>query len=161
MLSSGRTRGDYDRDGPEVGVSLARVPSARPRSLSRLRRGRLPARVATGSRAVARPARIPVRPGARDRGGRGAPPLAGPRRPDAAPLARARRGRVLRNLLLRVGDAVLPRPRVVWTRRPHARAARARAVRVLASVGARAPPTRPDRDCGRPRAASAARTALA
>ena len=37
--------------------------------------------------------------------------MARARRPDAAPLARARRGGVLRDLLLRVGHALLPRPR--------------------------------------------------
>ena len=43
--------------------------------------------------AVRRPARLRVRPGARDRRGRGAPPVARARGTDAAPLARARRGR--------------------------------------------------------------------
>ena len=59
-------------------------------------------------------------------------------RADAAPLARARRGRVLRHLLLRVGHALLPGRAPVGPRRPHADAARAGAVRVLARVGARA-----------------------
>ena len=38
------------------------------------------------------------------------PPVARPRRPDAAPLARARRGRVLRHVLLRLGHALLSGP---------------------------------------------------
>ena len=58
-----------------------------------------------------RPARVPLRPGAGRRRGRGAPAVARPRRPDAPALARARRGRVLRSLLLRLGHALLPRPR--------------------------------------------------
>ena len=37
--------------------------------------------------------------------------MARPRRPDAPPLARARGGRVLRDVLLRLGDAVLSGPR--------------------------------------------------
>ena len=41
--------------------------------------------------------------------------------PDAAPLARARRGRVLRDLLLRVGHALLSGPRRVGPRRPRRR----------------------------------------
>ena len=88
------------------------------------------------------PARVHVRAGAGHRRGRGAPPLARSRRPDAAALARARRGGVLRDLLLRVGHALLPGPGAERPRRPHADAARAGALRVLARVGAAPDPAR-------------------
>ena len=58
------------------------------------------------------PARVPLRAGAGGRRGRGAAPVARPRRADAAALAAARRRRALRDLLLRVGDALLPGPAV-------------------------------------------------
>ena len=128
------------------------------RALPRVRRGRLSARVAAGrSRAGRRPARVPARPGAGRRRGRRAPPVARPRRPDAAALARARRGRVLRDVLLRLGHALLPggRRRAAATATPTA--ARAGALRVLARVGAPAPAARADRHGRRARGAAAAR----
>ena len=78
------------------------------------------ARVAARDRARRGPARVSVRPGARHRRGRRATTVARPRGHDAAPLARARRGRVLRDVLLRVGDALLPGPSRLRSRRPHA-----------------------------------------
>ena len=104
-----------------------------------------------------RPARVSLRPGARHRRGRAAAAVARPRRPDAPPLARAGRGRVLRDLLLRVGHALLSGPRRVGPRRPDADAARAGALRALARPGARAAPAAADRHRRRPRAAPDAR----
>ena len=69
----------------------------------------------------------------------------------------ARRRRALRALLLRLGDALLPGPAGVRARRPHADAARAGSLRVLARLGARAAPARSDRDRRRARAEAAAR----
>ena len=47
--------------------------------------------------------------------------MARPRGRDAPPLARDGRGRVLRDLLLRRGHALLPGPRALRPRRPHTR----------------------------------------
>ena len=79
--------------------------------------------------------------------------MARPRRPDAAPLARAGRGRVLRDVLLRLGDALLPGPRAVRARRPHADARGAGALRVLARLGAAPAAAAADRHRRRPRGA--------
>src|SRR5690242_3128979 len=106
-----------------------------------MRRGGVPARVAAGACAARRPAGLYVRTGAGDRRRRGAAALARTGRPDAPPLARARRGDVLRHLLLRVRDALLPGTRAVRPRRPHSDAARAGALPLLAGLGARAPAT--------------------
>src|SRR5262249_57197370 len=108
------------------------------RPLPRLRRSRLPARVASRAGAGGRPAGISVRPGARRRRGRGAAAVARPRRPDAAPLGGARRGRLLRNLLLRLGHTVLSPPARLGPRRPDTDAPRTQALLVLAGMGARA-----------------------
>ena len=62
------------------------------RTLPGLRRSGLPARVSACARAARGPARVPVRAGARDRRGRGAPAVARTRGPDAPPLARPGRG---------------------------------------------------------------------
>src|SRR5579864_5251151 len=70
------------------------------------------------------------------------------------------RGDVLRDLLLRVGDALLSRSRRVGPRRPHARAGRTRAVRVLAPLGARPSAAAPHRHGGQPGAAGAPRPPL-
>src|SRR5215472_9440988 len=119
-------------DRPQVVLPLARLARTRPRPLPRLHRRGLPARVASRACAGSAPARVPVRPGARG-GRRGrAPAVARPRGPDAPPLARARGGRVLRDLLLRLGHALLSRARVVGTRRPDADTARAGALLLLA-----------------------------
>ena len=88
-------------------------------------------------------------------------PWRGPRRPDAPPLARARGGRVLRDLLLRLGHALLPGSRAVGPRRPDADAARAGALLLLAGLGARAAATAPDRHGRRAGAAAAARAPVA
>src|SRR5205085_11157245 len=80
---------------------------------------------------------------------------------DPAPLARARRRLLLQPLLLGVGHALLSRARAVGARRPHADAARAGAVRVLARLGARAPAPEADRDRGRARVAPPARASEA
>src|SRR5207253_3901761 len=66
-----------------------------------------------------------------------------------------------RDLLLRVGDALLSRSRLVGTRRPDADTARAGAVLVLARLGARAAAAAPDRHRRRARAAPAARPPVA
>ena len=86
----------------------------------------------------ARAARLYVRPGAGHRRRRGTETLARAGREDPAPLARAGRGRVLPNVLLRVRDAVLSRARRLRSRRPHADSTRARALLVLEELGARA-----------------------
>ena len=52
------------RDGPEELVPVARVAAARPVQMPGVRRGRLSARVVAGARALPRPARAPLRPGA-------------------------------------------------------------------------------------------------
>ena len=83
--------------------------------------------------------------------------LARPRRADAAPLAPARRGRVLRDLLLRLGHALLPGPAPRGPRRPDADAARAGALLVLARMGASPPAPRARRHRRRPRSSPAAR----
>ena len=144
-------------DRPQELVPLARLAPARQRALPRLPRGRLSARVLAGAGALPRPARVPLRPGARDRRGRGAAAVARPRRPAAARLARARGRRAVRDVLLRLGDALLPRPSRVRPRRPDADAARAGPLRVLARLGARAAATGPDRHRRRAGAAAAAR----
>ena len=134
------------RDPAPVGVPLARLAPARQPPLPRLRRGRLPARVAAGPRGPrAASARTSTarRPGSSRRAG--APAVARPRRADAPPLARARRGRVLRDLLLRLGHALLPGPGAVRPRRPRPDAARAGALLVLARVGAAAAAAGADR----------------
>src|SRR5207247_8985893 len=77
--------------------------------------------------------------------------VAGPRRPDGPPLARTGRAVVLRDLLLRLRHSLLPGPGAVRSRRPHADAAGAGPVRVLAHLGARAPASAPDRHRRRPR----------
>ena len=63
---------------------------------------------------------------------------------------RHRRGRVLRDVLLRVGDALLPGTRGGRRRRPDADGARAGALRVLARMGARARSAGADRPGRRP-----------
>src|SRR5204863_154340 len=72
-------------------------------------RGRLPARVHARRSSLREPARVHPGPGARLSGRQRAAALARARRPDPPPLARHGRRRVLRDLLLRVGHALLPR----------------------------------------------------
>ena len=93
----------------------------------------------------------------RHRRRRGAPAVARARGAHAAPLARARRGRLLRGVLLRGRDALLSRARRVRPRRPDADAAGAGAVRVLARVGAPDRAAAADRDRRRHRGAPPAR----
>ena len=125
-------------------VPIDRLAPARQPRLPRLRRGRLSALLAARRPAVHGPARVHPRPGARRRRRRAATAVARPSRADAPPLARARRGRVLRDLLLRLGDALLPGPRCVGKRRPDADTARAGALLALARVGAPADPAGAD-----------------
>src|SRR5579862_8405938 len=139
------------RDLPEVGLPLARVARARPLPLPRVRGSRLSTRVPPRPRARHRAARLPLRPGARCGRGRRAAAVARPRRPDASPLARARGGRVLLALLLRLGDALLSRPGADRPRRPDADSAGAGALRLLARLGARAAPAAADRQRRRAR----------
>ena len=86
--------------------------------------GRISAFLPAGRPAVHGPARVHPRTGARGRRGRAATAVARPRRADAPPLARAGRGRLLRDLLLRVGHALLPEARSS-KRRPDAGSSRA------------------------------------
>ena len=116
-------------------VPLARLPPARQPGLPSLRRSRLPAGVAAGRSPLLRPARVHVRTGPRRAGRAGTSPVAGPRGPHAPRLARAGRGRVLRDVLLRLRNPLLSGKSPVRARRPHAFAARAGAVRLLARLG--------------------------
>src|SRR5882757_11287633 len=108
------------RDRAQVDLSLDRLAPARYVAVPCLRRGGLPDRIAAGARTVRRAARVSVRPGARHRRGPGAAALARPRRPEAATLARARGGRVLRHVLLRLGHPLLSGPHADGPRRPRA-----------------------------------------
>src|SRR5207249_6035461 len=105
--------------------------------------------------------RVPLRPSAGRRGGRGAAAVARAGGPDASPLARARGGRVLCRVLLRLGHALLPGPRADGPWRQDAHAARAGAVLVLARVGARAVAAPPDRHGRRVGPAAAPRAPVA
>src|SRR3954453_23583443 len=101
--------------GPEV-LPFDDGAPARSRALQALPRRRLPDRVAAGGVRKTRTPGVSLRPGTGNRrGGRGRA-LAWPRGSDVAPLARARRGGVLRHLLLCIGDAVLPGPDARRTR---------------------------------------------
>ena len=155
--SRGRGSSSCVRDEAPLQLPLDRIAPARQPRLPRVRRGGLSPRVAADRPAVPRTARVHVRPGARDPGGPGAAAVARSRRQDAAQVARPRRGDVLRDVLLRVGHAVLPGSRAVGPRRPDADATRAGAVFVLARVGARAHPPAADRHRRRARGASPAR----
>src|SRR5688572_32180438 len=135
-MAAGGTPTPYPRDTPQIQVPLARLPPARQPCLPFLRRGRLSARVAPGGRGAAGPAGDDRRPGARRRRRPRAPPLARPRRPDAPRLARAGRGGLLRDLLLRLRDALLSREAPVGARRPGGDASGAGPVLVLARLGA-------------------------
>src|SRR4051794_36696804 len=97
-------------DRPEVLLPLAQLARARPRPLPRLRRGRLPARVAARARAGHRSTRVHVRAGARRSGGRGAAAVAGGGGPPTTPPAPGRRGTGLRDPLLRPRPALVPPP---------------------------------------------------
>src|SRR5262249_1059354 len=91
------------------------------------------------------------------RRGRQAAAVARPRGPHAPELARPRRGRLLRDLLLRLGHALLSGSCPLGTRRPDADPARAGALLVLAGVGAPAAAPTPDPHGWRPGTAAAAR----
>src|SRR5580765_1582580 len=114
-------------------------------------------RVASGARGRCGTERVPPRPGAGCGRGRGAPAMARPSRPDIAPLARPRRGRVLRDVLLRFGHSLLSGSRIGARRRQDARGARAGAVLVLARVGAPVATAAADRPGGRARDPAAPR----
>ena len=155
------TRSARIRAGPRIYSTVLRVtpPLASPPATARMSRYRsitalqrdlaqLPAlprrrlsdRVRAGRPRSAGPTRLSLRPGARDRRGSGGRTVARTRRPHAAPLARARRGDVLRHLLLRLGDALLSGPHRRRTRRPHADPGRAAPLRAVARGGAAPPP---------------------
>ena len=131
---------------------LDRLAPARQRALPAVPRGGVPDRPAGRVRRPRRPARVPLRarPGPR-RGGDGLPWQGRAGRTLRRWLA-ARRGRVLRALLLRLGHALLPRPEPGG--RGDRRATRAR--RLLALRGASASCAAPPRAHrhGRPRAAA-------
>src|SRR5205823_11539639 len=144
-------------DAPPRELPLDRLAPARQPGLSCLRGRGLSARVAFDRPAIRGAARVHVRPGSWGRRRRGAAALARPRRAYAAPLARARRGGVLRDFLLRLGHALLPRQGTERPRRPDADAARAAALRVLARVGAASGPAAAGRPGRRPRGSQPAR----
>ena len=96
-------------------------------------------------------ARVSPRAGAGRGRGRGASAMARSRRPDAAPLARARRGRLLRDVLLRLGHTVLSGACLGGRRRSDADRARAGALLVLARMGAPVAAAAADRPRGRAR----------
>src|SRR5215213_9073918 len=152
------------RDAAALVVSLLRIPPARPRGLPGLRRGRLPARVAARDRAVLRPARVHLRPGPGLRRRVRAAPVARSRGTHTPALASARRGRVLRDVLLRFGHALLSGQGAVRAGRPDADLARAGALCVLAPLGAEADRAAPDRHgrraCRTPAARSGERVGL-
>ena len=108
---------------------LAGRPPAPKPSLPPVPRGRLPDRATARPRGPRRPARVPLRARAGTRRGGDRAPLAGSRRTDAPTLARARRGGVLRALLLRVGHPVLSRPEHERPRRPQGDQGRGGALR--------------------------------
>ena len=89
------------------GATPRSAPSSVTSRLPTLPRGGLPDRVAPGRARQGRAARVPLRPGAGHRRGRRGRSVAGPGRPDAAPLARARRGHVLLHVLLRLRHPLL------------------------------------------------------
>ena len=96
-------------DAPALELPLARVAPARQPGVPRLRGGRVPARVAAGRRSAYAGQRAYLfgqAPGIVE--GEERRPWRGRAGADAAPLARARRGRVLRDVLLRLGHALLP-----------------------------------------------------
>ena len=138
-------------------VPLARLARARPARLPRLRRGRASARVAARARAAARPARVPLRPGAGIQEGV-------ERRP-----WRGRAGQTLRRWLELDEDEFYatfhcasvtrcyPGRARVGPRRPHADARGAAALRVLARAGAALLRPRLDRHRRRARGAQPAR----
>lgn len=132
----------------------ARAPPARQRAMPPLPRRRVPDPASAGLRGASRTARVPVRPRPRAHRGGCRPPLAGSGRAHAPALAAARRARVLRALLLRVGDTVLPRPEPGRARRSTRDGRRAAAVLVVASRGAPSPRARARRH-GRARARAA------
>src|SRR5207253_11279095 len=99
--------------------------------------------------------------GARGDRGDGATPLARARGPDVAPLARPGRGRLLRDLLLRLGHALLSGQAAERAWRPDADSARAAALRVLAGLGAAPAPAGSDRRRRRARRPPAPRAAPA
>src|SRR3954451_15975340 len=137
-IAVGGTARNYPHDPKETPVPLVGVAAARQPRLPRLRGGGLPARVVARPRGPAGAEGDDRRPGAGDRRGRGAPPVARPGRADAPPLARARRGGVLRDLLLLLGHPLLSRQTSERPGRPHAEPAGARPLPLLARLGARA-----------------------
>src|SRR3954471_10385778 len=125
-------------DAPAFVLPLSGLAATRPSRLPRLCRSRLSARVLAGRERAPRPAGVHVRAGAGRRRGRRAPPVARSRRQNASSLARAGRGRLLPDVLLRLGDALLSRAGAVRSRRSDADASRARALLLLARVGTEA-----------------------
>src|SRR5262245_61827674 len=112
-------------------------------------RGRVPVGVPSGGRGPCWAEGVHPRPGAGGGRGSGAATVARSCGPDAAALARARRGGVLLDVLLRFGHAVLSGSRRLG--RPDADFPRAGALRVLARVGASTGASTADRAGRRPR----------
>ena len=140
---------NHDPGATEPGTALPddSLTRARPAPLSAVCGSRLSDRVGARRPRHRGATRLPLRAGARHRGGCRRSPVARPRRPNPAALARARRGGVLRHLLLRIRDPLLPRPGR-QPRRPGADPCRAAALQLLAHGGAAAPSSRA-RDHGR------------
>ena len=142
-------------DGPQELVPVDPLAPARQRPLPRLPRGRLPDRVLARPRAPPRAARVSLRPGAGIVEGAERLPWRGraARRCAAGSVSRATSS---------TSASTAPRSRAAiragraGARRPHADAAGAGPLRLLARLGARAAPARPDRHRRRARVAAAA-----
>ena len=133
----------------------ARRPPAPQPQLPPVPRGGVPDRPAACPRRSCRPARVPLRPRSGPRRGGDRPPLAGTRRANPSSLARARRGGVLRALLLRLCHTLLPRAEPERPRRPSRHDRRGGALRSVARSRARAARASADRH-RRPRTGAAA-----
>ena len=115
-VRNGDERAGHERTVGGRGVPLDLDAPARQPALPRVRGGRVSARVAPGLRRERRPPRLPLRTGARRRRGCRAATLARTCGPHAARLAPDGRGHVLRDVLLRVGHALLSGPLAGGTR---------------------------------------------
>ena len=145
------------RDPAAIHLPLARLARARPARLPRLRRGRASARVApvlaplAGQRAYLFGQAPGIQEGLERR------PWRGRAGQTLRRWLELDEDALLRDVPLRLGDALLSRPRRVRARRPHADARGAAALRVLARARAGDHPAAAHRHRRRPRGAHPAR----